>query len=281
MEWLTIGQMAKLNGVSQQTLRFYDKMGLLSPVYRGEDNRYRYYNIRQSAVLDIIQYMQSLGIGLKDIKHQLDSQDLDYIEKALRQKQRQIDEEIRDLKFQRRAIERTVESFERYRSAPPDGSILMEYIGKRQMYRIDAGINFYDHDLETYEEMLRQLRERLMSDRLPQIYFCNAGTILRRDRLLKGEFYSTEVFVFVDQEFVPETHMETVPAGNYLCIYCDNFYKEKEYVQRLMGYINNQGYQVCGDYLCEAIAEIPMVERQQRGMFLRLQVPVKFHEKRL
>ncbi|BCI60920.1 MerR family transcriptional regulator [[Clostridium] leptum] len=281
MEWLTIGQMAKLNGVSQQTLRFYDKMGLLSPVYRGEDNRYRYYNIRQSAVLDIIQYMKSLGISLKDIKHQLDSQDLDYIEKALRQKQRQIDEEIRDLKFQRRAIERTVESFERYRSAPPDGSILMEYIGKRQMYRIDAGINFYDHDLETYEEMLRQLRERLMADRLPQIYFCNAGTILRRDRLLKGDFYSTEVFVFVDQEFVPETHMETVPAGNYLCIYCDNFYKEKEYVQRLMGYINNQGYQVCGDYLCEAIAEIPMVERQQRGMFLRLQVPVKFHEKRL
>ena len=281
MEWLTIGQMAKLNGVSQQTLRFYDKMGLLSPVYRGEDNRYRYYNIRQSAVLDIIQYMKSLGISLKDIKHQLDSQDLDYIEKALRQKQRQIDEEIRDLKFQRRAIERTVESFERYRSAPPDGSILMEYIGKRQMYRIDAGINFYDHDLETYEEMLRQLRERLMADRLPQIYFCNAGTILRRDRLLKGDFYSTEVFVFVDQEFVPETHMETVPAGNYLCIYCDNFYKEKEYVQRLMGYINNQGYQVCGDYLCEALAEIPMVERQQRGMFLRLQVPVKFHEKRL
>ncbi|CZT55429.1 MerR family transcriptional regulator [Solibaculum mannosilyticum] len=281
MEWLTIGQMAKLNGVSQQTLRFYDKMGLLSPVYRGEDNQYRYYNIRQSAVLDIIQYMKSLGISLKDIKHQLDSQDLDYIEKALRQKQRQIDEEIRDLKFQRRAIERTVESFERYRSAPPDGSILMEYIGKRQMYRIDAGINFYDHDLETYEEMLRQLRERLMADRLPQIYFCNAGTILRRDRLLKGDFYSTEVFVFVDQEFVPETHMETVPAGNYLCIYCDNFYKEKEYVQRLMGYINNQGYQVCGDYLCEAIAEIPMVERQQRGMFLRLQVPVKFHEKRL
>ena len=281
MEWLTIGQMAKLNGVSQQTLRFYDKMGLLSPVYRGEDNRYRYYNIRQSAVLDIIQYMKSLGISLKDIKHQLDSQDLDYIEKALRQKQRQIDEEIRDLKFQRRAIERTVESFERYRSAPPDGSILMEYIGKRQMYRIDAGINFYDHDLETYEEMLRQLRERLMADRLPQIYFCNAGTILRRDRLLKGDFYSTEVFVFVDQEFVPETHMETVPAGNYVCIYCDNFYKEKEYVQRLMGYINNQGYQVCGDYLCEAIAEIPMVERQQRGMFLRLQVPVKFHEKRL
>ena len=113
MEWLTIGQMAKLNGVSQQTLRFYDKMGLLSPLYRGEDNRYRYYNIRQSAVLDIIQYMKSLGVGLKDIKHQLDSQDLDYIEKALRQKQRQIDEEIQDLKFQRRAIERTIESFER------------------------------------------------------------------------------------------------------------------------------------------------------------------------
>ena len=88
MRHLTVGEMAKLNHISEQTLRLYDKRGLLSPSFRGQ-NGYRYYDIKQSAVLDIIQYMKSLGISLKEIKHQLENRDLGRIEAALREKQRQ------------------------------------------------------------------------------------------------------------------------------------------------------------------------------------------------
>ena len=63
MQWLTSGQMAKLNQMSEQTLRLYDKKGLLSPSKRGEDNQYRSYDIKQSAVLDKIQYRKSLGLN--------------------------------------------------------------------------------------------------------------------------------------------------------------------------------------------------------------------------
>ena len=87
MRHLTVGEMAKLNHISEQTLRLYDKRGLLSPSFRGQ-NGYRYYDIKQSAVLDIIQYMKSLGISLKEIKHQLENRDLGRIEAALREKQR-------------------------------------------------------------------------------------------------------------------------------------------------------------------------------------------------
>ena len=102
MRHLTVGEMAKLNHISEQTLRLYDKRGLLSPSFRGQ-NGYRYYDIKQSAVLDIIQYMKSLGISLKEIKHQLENRDLGRIEAALREKQRQTEEEIRLLKCQRSA----------------------------------------------------------------------------------------------------------------------------------------------------------------------------------
>ncbi|MBS5523070.1 MAG: MerR family transcriptional regulator [Clostridiales bacterium] len=70
MKLLTIGQMALLNHVSEQTLRLYDRLGLLAPASRGE-NGYRYYDIKQSAVLEIIQYMKSLGFSLKEIRTQL------------------------------------------------------------------------------------------------------------------------------------------------------------------------------------------------------------------
>ncbi|MEG0167424.1 MAG: MerR family DNA-binding transcriptional regulator, partial [Ruthenibacterium sp.] len=39
MEHLTIGQMAALNHISEQTLRLYDKLGLLSPAVRQEETR--------------------------------------------------------------------------------------------------------------------------------------------------------------------------------------------------------------------------------------------------
>ncbi len=275
MQRLTIGQMAKLNHVSEQTLRLYDKIGLFSPSTRGE-NGYRYYDIKQSAVLDIIQYMKSLGISLKEIRHQLEQQDLTLIESALREKQRQTEEEIRLLKCQRRALERTIESFSRYRTSPPDGTVQMEYIGQRLMYVADTGVNFYDYDAEHYENALRNLQDNLVKDRLPQIYFCNAGTILSKENFLSSYFYSTKLFVFVDREFVPEHLTTTIPAGNYACIYCDDFYKEKSYISRLLEFIRSIGYEVCGDYLCESIADIPLAKSDSRRFYLRLQVPVRF-----
>ena len=275
MKLLTIGQMALLNHVSEQTLRLYDRLGLLAPASRGE-NGYRYYDIKQSAVLDIIQYMKSLGISLKEIRTQLEKKDIGQIEAALWEKQRQTEEEIRRLKCQRRALERTIESFARYRAAPPDGTIQMEYIGPRQMYCIDTGVNVYDHDVETYEEMLRDLKDSLVKDRLPQIYFCNAGTILAEKNFINRHFYSTQVFVFVDREFVQESLITTVPAANYACIYCNDFYKEQAYISRLHDYIRKNNCQVCGEYLCESIADIPVIGSNERGLSLRLQVPVRY-----
>ncbi len=275
MQQLTIGQMAKLNHISEQTLRLYDRIGLFSPEYRGE-NGYRYYDIKQSALLDIIQYMKSLGISLKEIRYQLERKDLSQIESALREKQYQTEKEIHSLKCQLRALERTIESFSRYRSAPPDGTLQMKYIGMRQMYVVDTGINFYDYDAEHYENSLRNLKDNLVKDNLPQIYFCNAGTILSRENFLASRFHSTRLFVFVDREFVPEMLTTTVPAGNYACIYCDDFYKEKEYISRLLEYIRAIGYEVCGDYLCESIADIPVTKSDSRGLYLRLQVPVRY-----
>lgn len=275
MQLLTIGQMARLNHLSEQTLRLYDRIGLFSPNHRGE-NGYRYYNIEQSALLDIIQYMKSLGISLKEIRHQLEQRDLAQIEAALREKQRQTEEEIRLLKCQRRALERTIESFSRYRSAPPDGTLQMEYIGQRQMYVVDTGTNFYDNDVEHYENALRGLQDSLVKDHLPQIYFCNAGTILSKENFLSSRLYSTKIFVFVDQEFVPEGLTSTVPAGNYACIYCDDFYKETLYIARLLEYIKEKGCEVCGDYLCESIADIPVSKKDSRGLYLRLQMPIRF-----
>ena len=90
MDKMTIGRMARLNHISEQTLRLYDRMGLLSPVRVGE-NGYRYYDMRQCAQLDMIQYMKSLGMSLKDIKMHMEDKNIDMMKSVLRQKSSQIE----------------------------------------------------------------------------------------------------------------------------------------------------------------------------------------------
>ena len=42
---ISIGKMAEANRVSIATLRLYDNMGLLKPVYTDPDSGYRYYDM--------------------------------------------------------------------------------------------------------------------------------------------------------------------------------------------------------------------------------------------
>ena len=133
MHLLTVGEMARLNHVSEQTLRLYDREGLLCPCVRKE-NGYRYYDIKQSVELDVIQYMKSLGISLKEIRQQLKTRDIEGVERALRDRDRQLMEEMRALQCRRSAVRRTLESLAFYRSAPPDGVLQLEYMPARQAY---------------------------------------------------------------------------------------------------------------------------------------------------
>lgn len=276
MERLTIGRMAKLNHISEQTLRLYDKRGLLQPDTVNETTGYRYYSMRQCARLDMIQHMKSLGMRLEDIKRLLDEGSPTLMRSILQQKGAQIDEQIQELTIQRHAIERSLQDYERLQASPPDGTMVLEYTQRRYMYCIDAGLNFYDQDIGVYESMLRKLKESLLRDGLPPLYFYNAGSVLRRERLLQGELYSSEVFVFVDPEHVPPELICSIEPNMYLCIYCDRFDKETEYIARLLAEIKARNYIVCGDYLCEVLAEQSQNQTDERDMFLRLQVPIRF-----
>jgi len=273
---LSIGEMAQLNHISEQTLRLYDKIGLLKPCFRGENN-YRYYDICQCAVLDIIQHLKRLGMSLKEIKIHLENPEIDYLEEFLEKQQNIISYEIKELQIQSRGIERSIENLNRFQNMPPDGTIILEYIPRRMIYYMDIKENIYSYDLEVYGKMLKKLKKKACFDRLPQIYCWNMGKIIRNKYLFQKTFLSTELFFFVDNDFVSDKLIATIQPGNYLCIYCDNFYKEKDYINRLLNYIAEHDYKIVGDYLCETITGIRTRGEKDGEMALRLQVPISFY----
>lgn len=64
---LSILEFSRLTGIKRDNLRFYDRIGLLTPEIRGE-NGYRYYTRRQLGSGYLIGSLRLLGVGLDDIR---------------------------------------------------------------------------------------------------------------------------------------------------------------------------------------------------------------------
>lgn len=95
---LSIGTMAALRGTSVQTLRLYDKEGLLPAARIDPDSGYRYYTNGQIFLFQTIRLLQRTGMSLAEIRETLqkDPVDLrslwDSQEKAILQKQQELHE---------------------------------------------------------------------------------------------------------------------------------------------------------------------------------------------
>jgi DNA-binding transcriptional MerR regulator len=70
----SIGHISEFCKVSVKTLRYYDEVNLVKPIYVNPLTRYRYYSPEQTEIIFLIKVLRELGFSLGQIK------------KALRQK---------------------------------------------------------------------------------------------------------------------------------------------------------------------------------------------------
>lgn len=75
-ELLRIGQVSKLYGISLDTLRHYDKKGLLKPVV-DKYNGYRYYSFDHLDILEMIIMGKSAEVPLDEIKSNIELESID------------------------------------------------------------------------------------------------------------------------------------------------------------------------------------------------------------
>ncbi|CAI8710803.1 MULTISPECIES: MerR family transcriptional regulator [Pseudomonas] len=69
---MKIGELEARSGASRHTLRYYEQIGLISPLR--QTNNYRVYTAQTLQDLDFIQRAQSMGFSLGEIGEILDAQ---------------------------------------------------------------------------------------------------------------------------------------------------------------------------------------------------------------
>ena len=93
---LTIGQVAKLSGLGVETIRFYEREGVL-PKPRRKASGYRLFDLDTVHRLQFIRKLQDAGFSLKEVGHLASS-------KGISAAMRQIDRRIRELKDLQREL---------------------------------------------------------------------------------------------------------------------------------------------------------------------------------
>jgi len=68
---MKIGELSKRSGCSVQTIRYYEREGILSSPERSEGN-FRLYSQRSLTELEFVKHCRSLDIALADIKRLID-----------------------------------------------------------------------------------------------------------------------------------------------------------------------------------------------------------------
>ena len=166
----TVGMLAKFTGVSVHTIKYYEKIGLLSSARR-EHSNYRSYDIR--ACTDIYECMKykNLGFALKDIRNLIKEADSEAVEDLLKKRLEEIEialSELQEIKkhvtdylAETKEIEKKLGNW--YIEEMPDFWIRfqtenMEY-GKDAQLESD-GINFMDYAPES-KSVLKISRESL------------------------------------------------------------------------------------------------------------------------
>ena len=274
---LTIGQFARFNNVSEQTLRYYDQIGLLRPTSFIEKTGYRYYHISQCAQLDLIAHMKSLGISLKEIRQYIQTEDTAWLVERLQAIHSDNAQTLALLQNTQAVIERKLMEYQSRPVLPREGTPYLEVIPSRTIYKYDTHINYYynEDSISNYEYMLREFKNNILKQDLPSVYFYNVSSIMRRENLLAGNFITTELFVFVsDADRDRFDACETVPAHTFLCMVCSDSSREIDYINRMLEEIRLMDYTVCGDYICEVVSEFLSTREGARDMTLKLQIPV-------
>ena len=75
-ELLSIGEVAKLTGISVQALRYYERKNIIKPVYTNPDSGYRYYSPNQIYFIQLTINCVNLDIPLKELVGVFNSDDM-------------------------------------------------------------------------------------------------------------------------------------------------------------------------------------------------------------
>ena len=245
----TISEISRLFGIGIDSLRYYERLGIIAPTRAA--NGYRIYGLNDLYRLAAIKELRSLGLGMEAIKRYLEHQDIAGTKALLADEERLIEEQIVALELRQEAIERR-----RDRIAAAEGgsfgSVEVLSFPIRRCVRISGHV---ERDEEM--DLLISRLHRRYENQLPLLGSLTVGAFFDCEALAQGRANVFEsVFFIVEDESVPSDF--ELPAGDYLTVrYRGPYAQDARFLAELARARNQRG-------MCEDAAPFEIYEIDNR-----------------
>ena len=209
-KYFSIGEAAKAVHTTTETLRHYDRIGLVKPSKKDEWTNYRYYTEQDIVRLNTVRALQLMDLSLKEIKKVLEYDDLEKIVAFLSQAEKKADEKIAALQYSKSKIQLAKADYEKklqMRNHPngifikdsPERVILLS--DTLEVPTLDNLWNYLSH---FYDKVTPALKEQFSFEDLAGIYTENGISRL---------FAVCIRYADIDG-------LKVLPKGKYLCANC-------------------------------------------------------------
>ena len=216
-KYFSVGEAAKAVHTTSETLRHYDRIGLVKPSKKDEWTNYRYYTEQDIVRLNTVRALQLMDLPLQEIKKVLEYDDLKNIVDFLAQAEKKADEKIAALQYSKSKIQLAKADYERKLQTQQrlQGAFLKDYpervILLSDTLEVPTLDNLWNYLNHFYEKVTPALREQFAFEDLAGIYTENGAT-----RLFAVCVRYTDV-----------NGLKIFPKGKYLCADCTEENREQ------------------------------------------------------
>jgi len=239
----TIGEMSKLQNVSVQTLRYYDKIGLLKPSYIDEKSRYRYYCAKHFVILNSIKQCKAMGLSLDEIKELIENYtSFDSILNIINKQKEMIDSKIKELNN----IKNNISFLEtRIQNSLEEGinNVFIKHEKERKFIKYNNTKRYTEEFEMNLSEILQSMEQRdsISSKEL-------AFAVSYEDIKKKGELIYNNMLINASGCTTNDDNLITLPKGEYITVNFDDDYNDtSKYYKSLIEYIDKKNIEVNGD----------------------------------
>ena len=209
-KFFTVSQTAEIVGVTAETLRHYDRIGLVRPCKTDKWTNYRYYSENEIVRLNTIKALRYMDLSLEEIKKVLGLEDFNAIVSALDGAILKADKKIEQLKDARARIERA-KKFYTDMSARIDehsGHFLRKLkervILPAENLTVPTVDNLHNYHRHFYALLDEKIRDKFSFEDTAGIYTSDKG---------RGMFA-------ICKEYADISALKVLPQGDYLCAEC-------------------------------------------------------------
>lgn len=214
-EYYSIGETAKLLGVTTQTLRFYDKKGLVCPKMVHHETGYRYYTFDQFHYIDRIRYLQKFGMSLEDIKKIILSGSVDQLLPFLEKQKEVTVQELEKAKNKIDDIEWYINYFTFLNKTQNQGTLYKIQLPKRYVLAVPC---YPETDIPISKMEIRLAKVKGQKKFQNLEYLRQYAYIVNFEKLLSRTFHANYYFIYLKEKPDFETeYLIDLPEGEYLC----------------------------------------------------------------